>query len=1083
MQIGARLRLVVDMVPAQAQTVCADPFITAAVTILFTTKTANTAHVVIVGLEGKAMRVNSMFPPRLRTSVVRFHHPFALLGGALLCVFPIAVCAQRVSFAGSTPSVNFGNVNLCQTGKTTPAPCSETLTLTYNVTGSGTLGPPNVVTGGAPNLDFTLSSGSTCTGSVIQGNSCKVNVKFAPLYAGSRVGGVQITDGVGKVLATTLVYGVGDGPQAVFGPNEALNLPSYQPPLPEEDYLGMAVDAASDLFVTYTDYNGLVLELTNTGTQISHTVSSTSYTYGVAVDGAGDIFVSLPENNQVVELPAGGGPQITLPFGALDSPTSLVIDAAGDLFGFGGNPPRIVELPVGSNTPIGAPYLGLGGLMAVDAAGDVFAITLMGDLVELPAGGAPITIDNVGCAEGLAVDGVGNLYAAIYACGGVPYANTILEYPVATRTRTSLANVGYPFSLGVTPPGDFFVQTNGNITAMQRSQSPPLSFNAIAYGTTTTLPLTITNAGNKELTMTASFNSPSFTLVSSQPADCPTGTAAGQNCTLQIQFSPSAVGVQNGQLTLQTNGPTNPAVSLQGTSVVFAPVLSLASGVYSGPQTVSINDETPEAAIYYTTNGKTPTASSTLYSGPISVSSTERITAIAIAARAPSPVATAAYTITSTAPPEVINFGPGFANSQESMQFNGSAALDGSGLQLTSSKSFQAGSAFYATPLNIQSFTTAFAFQLTSPNADGITFTIQNAGATALGNVGASLGYAPIGKSVAIKFDLHNNAGEGPNSTGLYIDGALPTVPALDLTGTGINLHNGDSILAQITYDGTNLKLTLTDMVNLSVWSHSFAVNIPAAVGSNTAYAGFTGGTGADSAKQEILSWTYAPGSPGSLPPSPAPPTTGPVPNYPAGFVMAGMTTNGNASLTGTALQLTDGGQYEASSAFYSTPVNVQSFTTDFTLLQNGAADGLTFAIQNAGLNALGNRGKSLGYAPIGSSVAFKFDLYNNAGEGYSSVGLYTDGAVPTIPAINISDNYPAINLFGGDVMHVHMTYDGTNLNVTLTDTVALGTASFSFPIDIPATVGGNTAYVGFTGATGAQTAIQQILTWTFTNP
>ena len=198
---------------------------------------------------------------------------------------------------------------------------------------------------------------------------------------------------------------------------------------------------------------------------------------------------------------------------------------------------------------------------------------------------------------------------------------------------------------------------------------------------------------------------------------------------------------------------------------------------------------------------------------------------------------------------------------------------------------------------------------------------------------------------------------------------------------------------------------------------------------------------------------------------------------------MAGMTTNGNASLTGTALQLTDGGQYEASSAFYSTPVNVQSFTTDFTLLQNGAADGLTFAIQNAGLNALGNRGKSLGYAPIGSSVAFKFDLYNNAGEGYSSVGLYTDGAVPTIPAINISDNYPAINLFGGDVMHVHMTYDGTNLNVTLTDTVALGTASFSFPIDIPATVGGNTAYVGFTGATGAQTAIQQILTWTFTNP
>ena len=37
---------------------------------------------------------------------------------------------------------------------------------------------------------------------------------------------------------------------------------------------------------------------------------------------------------------------------------------------------------------------------------------------------------------------------------------------------------------------------------------------------------------------------------------------------------------------------------------------------------------------------------------------------------------------------------------------------------------------------------------------------------------------------------------------------------------------------------------------------------------------------------------------------------------------------------------------------------------------------------------------------------------------------------------------------------------------------------STQFTIDIPATTGGNTAYVGFTGGTGGLAAIQDILTW-----
>ena len=76
----------------------------------------------------------------------------------------------------------------------------------------------------------------------------------------------------------------------------------------------------------------------------------------------------------------------------------------------------------------------------------------------------------------------------------------------------------------------------------------------------------------------------------------------------------------------------------------------------------------------------------------------------------------------------------------------------------------QAGSAFFNTPLNIQSFTTDFTMQLSNPVGDGMTFTIQDVAPTALGLSGGGLGYGPavpgatdpasILKSVAIKFDL-----------------------------------------------------------------------------------------------------------------------------------------------------------------------------------------------------------------------------------------------------------------------------------------------------------------------------------------
>ena len=159
------------------------------------------------------------------------------------------------------------------------------------------------------------------------------------------------------------------------------------------------------------------------------------------------------------------------------------------------------------------------------------------------------------------------------------------------------------------------------------------------------------------------------------------------------------------------------------------------------------------------------------------------------------------------------------------MTFNGSTGLDDTRLQLTDGGQNEAGSAFFNVAQNIQSFTTDFTFQLSNPAGDGMTFTIQNAGLTALGPNGGGLGYGPaapggpggIPTSVAIKFDLFSNQAKGANSTGLYTNGASPTIPAIDLTPSGINLHSGSTISAHIVYDGTNLTMTLTDTTNAYV--------------------------------------------------------------------------------------------------------------------------------------------------------------------------------------------------------------------------------------------------------------------------
>jgi hypothetical protein len=203
---------------------------------------------------------------------------------------------------------------------------------------------------------------------------------------------------------------------------------------------------------------------------------------------------------------------------------------------------------------------------------------------------------------------------------------------------------------------------------------------------------------------------------------------------------------------------------------------------------------------------------------------------------------------------------------------------------------------------------------------------------------------------------------------------------------------------------------------------------------------------------------------------------------------------NGNASLNGSVLRLTNDQGGETSSAWLRTTRPVAAgFSTSFQFrIASGStplADGFAFVIQSAptGITTLGTTGLGgfLGYTGIPKSLAIEFDTFQNAGFGDpadSHVGIQSNGT-----NANSSDHIssahvagPVKAVFADTTVHsATISYDGTSLSVFLD---ASTTPVLSAPVNLNALLGlnGGNAIVGFTAATGASSENSDILSWTW---
>ncbi len=230
-------------------------------------------------------------------------------------------------------------------------------------------------------------------------------------------------------------------------------------------------------------------------------------------------------------------------------------------------------------------------------------------------------------------------------------------------------------------------------------------------------------------------------------------------------------------------------------------------------------------------------------------------------------------------------------------------------------------------------------------------------------------------------------------------------------------------------------------------------------------------------------------------------------------------------ALNGSATQATDQGQsvlrltpdetfHVSGTAWFMTQQQTvnQGFTTAFQYRifhdePNIMADGFAFVIQNStgdgfGTQALGGSGGAIGYGnpqggdtgvPIPNSIAIEFDTFQNSWDPNNNhIAVQSCGTDPNTqdhtaicpngnPAqLGIVSDLGGIQLADGNLHTVVLQYDPGTLSIYV-DNLGVPLLTVNVTLDSLLNLNNGAAWVGFSGATGADSEAHDIFNWTFT--
>lgn len=235
------------------------------------------------------------------------------------------------------------------------------------------------------------------------------------------------------------------------------------------------------------------------------------------------------------------------------------------------------------------------------------------------------------------------------------------------------------------------------------------------------------------------------------------------------------------------------------------------------------------------------------------------------------------------ASPALADFAYSDFTSVAGLSFNGAAVHSSPAISITPPIRSAAGSVWHNTPQVVDTgFISNFTFRISDVagrGSDGFAFVIQNdaAGTSAIGGTGGAMGYATntvfpsqvgIANGLAVEFDTWDNTGDwqdfnSAQHVSVQSMGPLSMVPSgMSSIAHGIAASDfADNAVhtVRLVYVPGTLDVYLD---NLATPLFSASVNLSTLLnlnGGNSAYVGFTAGTGAiqDVERHGILSWDF----------------------------------------------------------------------------------------------------------------------------------------------------------------------------------------------------------------------------------
>ncbi len=216
----------------------------------------------------------------------------------------------------------------------------QTVTVTFTASGGSAVNSVEVLTLGAPNLDFQADGAVNCVVPVTFPGPeiCMQPVTFTPAAPGLRMGAVVLLDSNNNVLGTAYISGIGSGGLGVLVPGNLASVAGvYKSWNPTQDGIpatkanlynpsSVTMDGAGNLYIADSNHNrvrmvaapvppatvGIISTVAGTGeadyTGDNHaaTAATLNNPSGVALDAAGNLYIADSGNNVIRMVNAAG---------------------------------------------------------------------------------------------------------------------------------------------------------------------------------------------------------------------------------------------------------------------------------------------------------------------------------------------------------------------------------------------------------------------------------------------------------------------------------------------------------------------------------------------------------------------------------------------------------------------------------------------------------------------------------------------------------------------------------------------------------------------------------------------------------